>query len=50
MHCTWLEQYPWESIEQVQEYATKWMHIYNQERSNMAIGRLPPKQHLANAA
>jgi putative transposase len=41
-------RYEWESIEQV--HATRWMHIYNQERPNMAIGGVPPKQHLANAA
>jgi putative transposase len=46
----WLSQYQWESIEQVQEHATQWMHIYNHERPNMAIGGVPPKQHLANAA
>jgi putative transposase len=50
MRCEWLGQYQWESLEQVQEHATKWMHIYNHERSNMVIGCLPPKQHLANAA
>lgn len=46
----WLGQYQWESIEQVQEHATRWMHLYNHERPNMAIGGVPPKQLLAKVA
>ena len=50
MRYEWLSQYQWESIEQVQEHATQWMHTDNHERPNMAIGGVPPNQHLANAA
>ena len=46
----WLSQYLWQSIEQVQDYATRWMYVYNHERPNMAIGGVPPKQRLASAA
>jgi putative transposase len=45
----WLSQYQWESIEQVKEHATQWMHIYNHERPDIAIRGAPPKQHLTNA-
>ena len=46
----WLSQYLWQSIEQVQDYATRWMYVYNHERPNMAIGGVHPKQRLASAA
>ena len=46
----WLSQYQWTSIEQVQDYATRWMHVYNHERPNMAIGGITPKQRLAGVA
>ena len=46
----WLSQYEWDSLEQVQDHATRWMYTYNHERPNMAIGGVPPKQLLANAA
>lgn len=46
----WLNQYLWETIEQVQDYATYWMWIYNNERPNMALGGITPKQQLAMAA
>jgi putative transposase len=46
----WLNQYLFESIEQVQEFATKWLWIYNNERPNMGIGGITPKQKFAMAA
>ncbi len=42
----WMTQYLFESIEEVQSYATKWLWHYNNERPNMAIGGLPPRQKL----
>lgn len=42
----WLNHYLFESIEEVQEYATQWMWIYNHERPNMALGGITPKQKL----
>lgn len=38
----WLGQYLFDSIEEVQEYATQWLWTYNNERPNMALGGLPP--------
>jgi putative transposase len=46
----WLAQFLWESIEQVQESATCWLWTYNNERPNMAIGGITPRQKLALAA
>lgn len=43
----WLSQHSSESIAEVQDYATKWLWIYNHERSNTAIGGITPKQKLA---
>lgn len=43
----WLNQYLFSNITQVQEFATKWLWFYNNERPNMAIGGIPPKQKLA---
>jgi putative transposase len=33
----------------VQDYATKWLWFYNNERPNKANGGLPPKQMLIAA-
>ena len=46
----WLAQYLFESIAEVQEYATSWLWTYNHERPNMALGGITPKQKLALAA
>ena len=46
----WLSQYYWSSLEQVQEFATRWMWSYNNDRPNMALGGFTPKQKLAMAA
>jgi putative transposase len=45
----WLTQYLFESINEVQEYATRWAWTYNNERPNMALGGITPKQRLALA-
>jgi putative transposase len=37
-------------IEDVQEYATRWLWTYNYERPNMALGGITPIQKLALAA
>ena len=34
----WLSQYHWETIDEVQLYATQWMWKYNHDRPNMALG------------
>jgi hypothetical protein len=46
----WLAQHLFDSIEQVQLSATRWLWIYNHERPNMAIGGITPMQKLAMAA
>jgi len=46
----WLNQYIFESIEEVREYATKWLWVYNNERPNTAIGGITPKIKLALVA
>ena len=46
----WLSQYHWETLDEVQLYATQWMWKYNHDRPNMALGGLTPKQRLAMAA
>lgn len=45
----WLTQYLFDSIEHVQEYATRWLWSYNHERPNMALGGITPKQKLLAA-
>lgn len=46
----WLAQYLFDSIQDVQAFATRWLWSYNHERPNMAIGGITPKQKLAMAA
>ena len=46
----WLAQTLFETIEQVQDSATRWLWIYNNQRPNTAIGGITPKQKLALAA
>ncbi len=46
----WLAQYLFETIEEVQLFATKWLWSYNHERPNMALGGFTPHQRLAMAA
>ena len=40
----WLGQYLFESISEVQEFATRWLWTYNHERPNMGLGDITPKQ------
>ena len=46
----WLAHDLFETIAEVQECATQWLWTYNNERPNMALGGLTPKQKLAMAA
>lgn len=45
----WLEMHQFESIAHAQLLATKWLWQYNNERPNMAIGGVPPRQLMAAA-
>jgi putative transposase len=44
----WLNQYLFDSVEQVQTYATKWLSTYNNERPLTAIGGIPPKTEVGH--
>ncbi len=46
----WLEMNEFNTIEQAQEEATKWLWTYNNERPNMGIGGITPAMKLAQAA
>ncbi len=46
----WLALSVFESIEEVQETAKRWLWTYNNERPNMALGGITPMQKLALAA
>ncbi|MCX7323194.1 MAG: IS3 family transposase [Hyphomicrobiales bacterium] len=46
----WLGRYMFDSIREVQDYATDWLWTYNNERPNMGIGGMTPAQKLKNAA
>ena len=46
----WLAQTLFDSLEEVQEQATNWLWLYNNQRPNMAIGGITPKQKLKLAA
>lgn len=46
----WLAQYLFDSITDVQDYATRWLWTYNHERPNMALGGITPAQKLARVA
>ena len=46
----WLAQYVFDSLDEVREFATRWMLSYNHQRPNMALGGITPKQRLAMAA
>lgn len=43
----WLSQYLFDTIEEVRDFATRWLWTYNNERPNMALGGITPKQKLA---
>lgn len=47
---SWLSQYLFNSIKEVQDYATEWLWFYNHERPHKANNGLPPKQMHAVAA
>ena len=46
----WLGQYIFQTIEEAQDYATRWLWTYNNERPNMAIGGITPAMKLKQAA
>ncbi len=46
----WLDQHLFENIAHAQETATQWLWQYNNERPNMALGGITPRQKLTMAA
>ena len=46
----WLAHHLFDSIDEVQDFATRWLWTYNHERPNTAIDGLTPKQKLAMVA
>jgi len=42
----WLGQYIFQTIQEVQDYATDWLWTYNHDRPNMGIGGITPAQKL----
>lgn len=46
---SWVDRYQFDSIAEVQDYATRWLWFYNHERPHQANGGLPPKRRLATA-
>ena len=46
----WLNQYLFESLEEVQDFATRWLWTYNNERPNMGIGGITPAMKFKQAA
>jgi putative transposase len=46
----WLAQCLFDTIEAVQELATRWLWTYNHERPNMGLGGITPKMRLAMAS
>ena len=46
----WLNQYIFYTLDEMQDYATRWQWVYNNERPNMGIGGITPSQKLAKAA
>lgn len=46
----WLGQFIFETITEVQDYATDWLWTYNNDRPNMGIGGITPAQKLKLAA
>lgn len=46
----WLAHHLFETLNEIQEFATNWLWTYNYDRPNMALGGITPKQKLALAA
>ena len=42
MRYSWVSKYLFQSLEEVQDYATKWLWFYNHERPHKANGGKPP--------
>ncbi len=45
----WLAPHMFETLDEIQDFATRWLWTYNHDRPNMALGGSTPKQKLALA-
>ena len=45
----WLGCFTFDTIKEVQNHATRWLWTYNNDRPNMAIGGITPRQKLKMA-
>jgi putative transposase len=43
----WLSHHLFETLEDIQDLATRWLWTYNHDRPNMVLGGVTPKQKLA---
>ncbi|KFD18251.1 transposase [Tatumella ptyseos ATCC 33301] len=43
-------QHLFSSLNELQEYATKWQYFYNHQRPNMALNGFTPMQHIQRMA
>jgi putative transposase len=46
----WLAHHLFETLQEIQDFATNWLWAYIHERPNMALGDITPKQKLTLAA
>ncbi len=46
----WLGQHLLSSLNELQEYATKWQYFYNNQRPNMALNGFTPRQYIQRMA
>lgn len=46
----WLAHHLFEKLDEIQDFATRWLWTCNHDRPNMALGGIMPKQKLALAA
>ncbi|SHM68888.1 putative transposase [Duganella sacchari] len=46
----WLAHHLFETLDDIQDFATRWLWTYNHDRPNMALDGITPKQKLALAA
>ena len=46
----WLAHHLFESLDEIQDFATRWLWTYIHDLPNMALGGITPKQKLALAA
>ena len=45
----WLAHHLFETLDEIQDFATRWLWTYNHDRPNMALGGITPKQKLTLA-